>query len=259
MSDPARPRRALFLAVALGALATGLAAALPFAIQSQAPTSASAGGARDAAIRDYILRNPEVIEDALVLLQARREVEAQQRQQAQLRALSAQLLATDADPVLGNPDGDVTVVEFFDYRCPYCHRAHEALAEVLAADPNVRVVMKHLPILGPDSILAARAAVAAQAQGAFAPFHDRVMTMTGGLDVPRLLSVAEDLALDMERFARDMGDDSLMAPLDEGRALARQLGIGGTPAFVIGDRLIGGYVPAADLHSAIAAARAADG
>ena len=206
-------------------------------------------------VRDYLLSNPEVIEEAIGVLRAKRQEEERKRAEAAIAENSEALHAHPMSPVSGNRKGDVTVVEFFDYRCGFCKRALPAMEALLAEDANVRVVWKEFPILGPVSDFAARAAMAADRQGRYYPFHLALMKEPE-LTEDKVVEIAVGAGLDIERLRRDMEDPAIRAYLDETRALAQQVGINGTPAFVIGGTLIGGAVNAARMKELVAAARA---
>ena len=206
-------------------------------------------------VRDYLLGNPEVIEEAIGMLRAKREAEERRRVEAAIAENGEALRAHPMSPVSGNAGGDVTVVEFFDYRCGFCKRALPAIEALLEEDANVRVVWKEFPILGPVSGFAARAAMAADRQGKYYPFHLALMKepeLTEG----RVLAIAAEAGLDLERLRQDMEDPAIQAYLDETRALAQEIGISGTPAFVVGGKLVPGAVDAARLKELVAAARA---
>ena len=206
-------------------------------------------------VRDYLLQNPEVVEQALRRLQEKRRAEERKRAEAAIRQNGEALNAHPLSPVSGNAGGDVTVVEFFDYSCGYCKRALPAMEALLKDDANVRVVWKEFPILGPVSVFAARAAMAAERQGKYYPFHLALMKereLTEG----KVLEIAGKAGLDMERLRLDMEDPRIQAYLDETRALAQKIGISGTPAFVVGGVLVPGAVDAARMKELVAAARA---
>ena len=207
-------------------------------------------------IRAYLLENPEVIEEAIRILRARQEEEERKRAEAAIAENGEALRAHPMSPVSGNPKGDVTVVEFFDYRCGFCKRALPAMKALLEDDANVRVVWKEFPILGPVSVFAARAAMASARQGLYLPFHLALMEEPE-LSEDKVLQIAVRTDLDMERLQQDMNDPAIQAYLDETRALAEKLGIGGTPAFVVGDALIPGVIDTAALKDLVAAARTA--
>jgi protein-disulfide isomerase len=191
-------------------------------------------------------------------LAALQQDEARQQDQAAQNAITSAhdaLTENAADPSAGAAGADVTVVEFYDTRCPYCRRLLPTLAALLKADPKVRIVYKDLPILGPDSMLEARALLAAQRQGGYAPMQEAVMSSTGPATPQTLRAKAASLGLDGAKLQQDMADPALQARIDSNLQLARALHVDGTPAFVIGARLIPGAVALAALQDAVAAAR----
>ena len=240
--------------LSLLALLLGLLAGAPAHAQSPAFTPEQ----RDALqglIRQYILDHPEVIMEALTVMDARQKQEAETRA-AQAIIANRQALERDpTDAVTGNPNGDVTLVEFFDYRCGYCKQAASAVAAAVSEDGKVRLVHKQLPILGPASVLAARAAVAAQSQGKYPLFHDALMAERRALDEAGLVDLAKRVGLDGDRLRRDMMSPDTEARIQKSLALAQNLDIRGTPAFIIGGELIPGAVDAATLKGLIAKAR----
>jgi protein-disulfide isomerase len=160
--------------------------------------------------------------------------------------------------VAGNPVGDVTLVEFFDYHCAYCKRALNAVTAVLGEDPGLRIVYKEFPILGPDSVLAARAALASRNQdpSKYLEFHVALMSTRGRLTQPRILEIARDAGFDAERLVADMASPEINTAIERNIELARSLEINGTPTFVIGDQLVPGAVDLDTLRRLIAEARA---
>lgn len=231
-----RTFRAAFLAAA------GLAAALPVA--ALADEHAGVFGEREtraieSIITDYLVDNPEVIIRALEVLQERERIADAERARAALEESRASLERDPNSPVAGNPDGDVTVVEFFDYRCPYCKRVTPTVTELLESDKNVRLVYKEWPILGEDSEFAARAALAAREQGKYLEFHEKVMDQRQVTE-QSVLAASKELGLDVEKLREDMKSPKVDAHLEETMRLAEVLGINGTPAFVIGNQLIPG-------------------
>ena len=208
-------------------------------------------------VREYLIEHPEVLIEAQQALQAKRAAqEAEQARQA-IEVYRDELLFDPEAPVAGNPDGAITLVEFFDYRCGYCRRVKPTVETLLAENDDLRFVFKEFPILGPESTEAARAALAARNQGNYEAFHWALMEAEGSFDRDHILSVAGSVGLDTERLARDMEEPALDALIERNAALANALGIGGTPAFVIGDRLIGGALPLEHFRTAIADARQA--
>jgi protein-disulfide isomerase len=244
---PAAQRFAATLLLAGGLTATSMAAA-----ETSAPLDEAA--VRDI-IRSFIQENPELIQEALRADEARAKLEAQQRQREALRELRAELVEHDASPVWGNPGGDVTIVEFSEYNCGFCRRAFPALQAVVEQDPGVRIVIKELPILSEGSVEAARLALAAHEQGRFLEMHEALMALEGRATRETALAVARELGLDVERLTADAGEPSVDAELAKNRELADRIGITGTPAFIIGDRLLPGAVGAGRLQALVALQR----
>lgn len=214
-----------------------------------------APAAQEETIRQYILDHPEVILESMRRYQVRQQEEARQRALAAVAAHQEQLLRDPAAPVGGNPQGDVTVVEFFDYRCGYCRRAAPVLRQLVAEDGGVRLVYKELPVLGPESMQAARAALAAHLQGKYARVHDALMAAEGPLTQAAILAAGAAAGLDAERLQADMGGAEVQAALDRNAALAEVLGVDGTPAFVVGGELLAGAATLERLKDLVAQAR----
>lgn len=205
-------------------------------------------------VREYLLREPEVVYQALEELQRRQAEAAALRQRAAIAENQSELLDDPASPVGGNPDGDVTLVEFFDYRCAYCRRVVSSMRALLDEDRDLRVVFKELPVLGPDSVRAARAALASHRQGRYVPFHFALMA-ADDLSLQGIRAAAEAVGLDADQLEADMEAPEVNAAIEANYALANELGIEGTPAFVIGPQLIPGAVDKARLDQLIREAR----
>ncbi len=205
-------------------------------------------------VSDYLRQNPEIILEAVRILRERQARAKTEEIRQVIRRLRDRLERDPNSPVGGNPDGDVTIVEFFDYRCPYCKRVAPTVRELLERDGNIRIVYKEWPILGPDSEFAARAALAARKQGRYLEFHDRVMDAKR-VDEERVMAIARELGLDIERLRADMRAPEVDAHLAETMDLANRLGITGTPSFVIGEELIPGMADRATLEQLVARAR----
>ena len=198
-----------------------------------------------------IRENPQIIMEAVQLLEAE-QAAAQADAQAEVLNNQRELLERDPNaPVLGNPDGDVTVVEFFDYNCPYCKRAMAEVQGLIAADPDVRLVYREWPILGEGSVFAAKAALAAREQGKYEEFHWALMGMQGRAEEASVLRVAEEIGLDVERLRADMDAPEIEEHIATSMQLTQALGFNGTPSFVIGDNLIPGFVEEEQLRSAV--------
>ena len=240
------------------ALLTVFAATAPLAIAAADDGfTADQKALIDQQVRDYLLRNPEVIIEAMEVLERRREQQERSADAAIVSELSDELKNDGYSFVAGNPEGDVTVVEFADYRCGYCKQAHQDVKALLAADPNVRLVIKEFPILGPDSTYAARAAMAAQKQGGekYLAFNDAMMTWRGELSEGTVMALADESGLDMDQLRADIEDPSIAANIQRTYALARQLQINGTPGFIVGGRIVRGYVPFDQLREMVEDAR----
>jgi len=174
-----------------------------------------------------------------------------------IRQHGENLFRNPHDPVRGNPNGDVTLVEFFDYRCTYCKMVHPIVMELLRIDPNIRYVAKEYPVLGPVSVLAAQAALSSQTQGKYGMYNDALM-MARNLDENVIFEIAESVGLDPLRLLDDIDarEDDINDAIDGTIELGRKLGLQGTPAFIAGERLILGATSRANLEQLIADARA---
>jgi protein-disulfide isomerase len=245
MTSPLR-RLALLLALAVA----------PMAVAAQpAPLTEAQKEVVQKLIHDYYLEHPEALIEAFQRAQATLRAQQQNVAKRMLVERRSELVADPQAPVAGNTQGDVTIVEFFDYRCAYCKKAHPGMAGLLADEPGVRFVHKQLPVLGPDSVFAARAALASQAQGRYLAFHDAMMAASGALTNEAVFAIADQIGLDRVRLARDMVAPEVEAALARNAALAKALGINGTPSFVVGDMMIPGVAEPAALRQLIAAQR----
>ena len=210
-------------------------------------------------IERYIRENPDVIMESLRKFVERAEHEARNRTEEQNRHLIAEnweeLKGAEGDPTLGPEKADVVLIEFFDYQCGFCRRVLPEVMALSEAHPDLRVVFKEFPILGPASTVAARASLAALRQGRWSKFHKALMSTSGELDEARILEVAKGAGLDPERLRSDMRDAGIDAVLERNRALASKLGITGTPTFVVRNALVPGALSRAQLEELIAAAR----
>lgn len=248
-----------------------MALVLGMALLAGAPVSAQQAEAvppehRDA-VRDLLVDNPEVLE--VLARHPELVAEAMQKLTAKRKAAADALAATLASShkeifndgvsyVAGNPKGDVTIVEFFDYRCPYCKQMQPHLQALLKEDGKLRLVLKELPVLGPESVTASRAAVAALEQGKgakYLAFHDAMMTFRGQLSDDDIFRMAGAAGLDVAKLKTDMQAPKVEAVLRANLALADKLGIQGTPGFVIGDQLIPGAVSLDTLRQMVKATR----
>ena len=202
---------------------------------------------------EAILENPQIIMQAVAILEQR----DRERAASGAKTVRLQLEQDSNSPNLGNPDGDVTVIEFFDYNCPYCRKAGQTVQELLASDANVRVIYREWPILGADSVFASRAALAARAQGKYEEFHWALMNGEGRASEASILKLARHLDLDVEKLQADMTSPAVEAHIAQSSALARTLGFTGTPAFIVGDRTAPGMLSTDEITAMVAEARAA--
>ena len=199
-----------------------------------------------AEVRAYLLSNPEVIMEAVELLQ-QREAEATAQADESLVADNADEIFNDGYSFAGgNPDGDITVVEFMDYRCGYCKRAFEEVEKLVGGDGNIRFIVKEFPILGEQSVLASRYAVATKqvaGMDSYKEIHDALMSLNGDVTLPALRRLAETFDLDSAAIEAQMDSPEVTAQITKTRELAQKLKITGTPTFVVGDELLRGYLP----------------
>jgi protein-disulfide isomerase len=208
-----------------------------------------------AILREALRSDPSILRDAVAALRAEEGAHQGQTASSAITRDREALQADPADPVAGNPAGDVTVVEFYDTRCPYCRRLLPTMEALLRAEPGVRLVYKDLPILGPSSLLDARALLAAQRQGGYLRLQEALMHATTPSTPDSIRAEAERQSLDGDRLLRDMDDPAIRARLEINAKLARDLSVQGTPALVVGQRLIPGAVELTDLRAAVAEAR----
>lgn len=209
----------------------------------------------DRRIHDYLMNHPEVIILAVQELEARKERDALNDAQETLKARADEIFRNPGSPVGGNAQGDVTLVEFFDYNCPYCRRMAPILMEAEAADPQLRIVFKEFPILGPSSEFAAKVALASQRQGKYEAFHHALMTVKQKVDESVVLATAASAGLDVARLKADMQDPAIQAEIEHNLALATALRITGTPGFVIGDQILRGATELNVLQAMVGQAR----
>ena len=207
-------------------------------------------------LRDALKQDPSILRDAVAALQSD-DTEHEKSTVRSAVASARDRLVTAHDPIAGNPRGDVTIVEFFDVRCPYCRKFEPEMAAFLAADRNVRLVYKDLPILGAASVIGSRALLAAHKQNAYEKMHDAVMRMPPDITRTAIEAEAKALGLDVPRLLRDMDGAAVKDQIDANLRLAHELKIQGTPAMVIGDDILPGAVEVADLKRVVAEARAA--
>jgi protein-disulfide isomerase len=206
-------------------------------------------------VHDYLVEHPEVIREAIQALQAKDdESKADSQTQAVLKNKDA--LYNDPDtPVAGNRMGDVTVVEFFDYHCPYCKAVSQPLQQLLQEDKGVRLVLKEFPILGDDSVLASHAALAAVGQGKYWEFHQALMEHRGQFDMDVIKTIAAKVGMDPAKLEADMGKKPIESMIAANHKLARTLDYSATPTFIIGDKVVEGAIPLEQIKELIKQAR----
>ena len=208
--------------------------------------------------KDYLLKNPELLRDAMVELE-RREQEAQKAsQQSALKESRDKLVNSSRDMVAGNPGGDITLVEFFDYNCGYCKRALGDMRALMQGDPKLRVVLKDFPVLGPDSVEASRVALAVRQQlkpEKLFDYHVKLMESRGRVNGERAMAVAKEMGVDMTRLQKDIDGPEVKAAIQDNVVLGDKLGLTGTPAFVVGDEVISGAVGLEPMRKTVAGVR----
>jgi protein-disulfide isomerase len=209
-------------------------------------------------IRDYLLKNPEVLRDAIRELERRMKVAEDEKRAGALVESRELLNNSRRGVVVGNPKGDVVLVEFFDYNCGYCKRALVDMFNLVKADPKLKIVLKEFPVLGKSSVDAARVAIAVRMQdpgGKYLEFHRRLLTGRGEVTYERALAVAKEVGLDMARIDADLKSPEINATLEESAELSERLSISGTPTYVVGNEVVPGAVGYAALKTKIDAVR----
>lgn len=257
----------LIAAAVSGAIALGVIGIMPRGQESVAAEPETAGpeavepepagsASIDRQIHRYIVEHPEVIAEAIAVLQARQEQREIETARQRIVQNHVPLYEDPGSLVEGSADADVTIVEFFDYNCPYCKRAHPILTALRADDPGVRFIYKEFPVLGPISVLAARAALASRKQGKYAEFHEALISQSAKLTADDIWREAADLGLDIEQLRADMTGKDIDQIIERNFELARRMNVKGTPSFVIGEVFIPGFVDRAYLDAVIAETRA---
>ena len=235
--------------------ATTLAGLLFLGFQTNVVAQPLSDEALDQRIRDYILDHPEVVVEAIQRWQQQqRQAEAEQFKSV-LQARRDEILDVSVGTVVGNPDGNVTVVEFMDYNCGYCRRVFPAIQQLAEDDGDLRILFKEFPILGPGSEIASRAALAAREQGLYSELHNALMSADQRLEEPQVMAIAREVGLDTDQLRRDMQSPEIDAIIQRNQALARDLGINGTPGFIIGDEIVRGATSLDHLKQLVAEAR----
>ena len=241
-------------------LASLVAAATLFAAPASAQTfSDDQRHEIEGIIKDYLLKHPEVLQDVMAALDKKQQEADAEKARSTIKNNNATLFNSPHQVVLGNPQGNLTVVEFFDYNCGYCKRALPDMLTLLKTDPNLRFVLKEFPVLGEGSVEAAHVAVAARMQDPtgkkYIEFHQKLLGGRGPADKAHALAVAKEVGFDMARIEKDMTSAEVKTTIDEDMKLADALGVNGTPSYVVGGELVVGAVGLDALKEKIAASR----
>lgn len=220
------------------------------------PMTAEEKAAIETIVRDYLLANPEVIQEALVSLEQKRQQAEQEARTAAVSSMEDLIYNSSRQVVLGDPNAPIALVEFFDYNCGYCKRALDDTLALLD-EKDVKIILKEFPILGPGSVEAARVAVAVNlaAPDRYLDFHKALLTGRGQADEKRAFTVIEELGMDADAIRAKMGDPEVANTLEEVYTVANRLGLSGTPTYVIGNEVVFGAVGVDDLKTKIIAMR----
>jgi protein-disulfide isomerase len=208
-------------------------------------------------VKEYLLQHPEVIQDVMAEMEKRQQAAESEKHRAAVAENNVTLFNSTHQVVLGNPRGNVTMVEFFDYNCGYCKRALSDMLTLLKANPDLKFVLKEFPVLGEGSVEAAHVAVAARMQDVtgkkYIEFHQKLLGGRGPADKAHALAVAKDVGFDMARIEKDMNSDEVKKTIDENMKLAEALGVNGTPSYVVGGEVVIGAVGLDALKEKLAA------
>jgi len=244
-----------FLAPALFALALG-AAPLSASAQSFSDTQR---GDIETIVKNYLISHPEVLEEAMNELSKRQAAAEAEKHEASVSKNADEIFNSPRGVTLGNKDGDVTFVEFFDYNCGYCKRAMADMLDLMKADPKLKVVLKEFPVLSQGSVEAAQVAVAVRMQDPtgkkYLDFHQKLLGGRGAADKARAMAVAKEVGLDMAKLEKDMASPEAKATIEENFKLAEAMGMNGTPSYVIGKQVVIGAVGIESLKEKIGVAR----
>src|SRR6202451_860737 len=245
---------------ALTLFAAAMMLALPAATPTRAQTfSADQRQEIEGIVQNYLLQHPEVMQDVMAELEKRQKAAEAEKNRGAAADNNASIFNSAHKVGLCTPQGNVTMVEFFDYKCGYCKHALSDMLTLLKTDPNLKFVLKEFPVLGEGSVEAAHVAVAARMQDAtgkkYIEFHQKLLGGRGPADKARALAVAKDAGFDMARLEKDMGSDEVKKTIDEDLKLADALGVSGTPSYVVGNEVVIGAVGIDTLREKISAER----
>lgn len=210
-------------------------------------------------VRDYLVAHPEVLQEAIAALEKKQAAEEAEKHEAAVKDNAQEIFNSPRQVTVGNPQGDVTFVEFFDYNCGYCKRAMTDMLELMKDDPKLKIVLKEFPVLGPGSVEAAQVAVAVRMQDPsgkkYLDFHQKLMGGRGQADKARAVAAAKDAGLDMARLDKDMQSPEVRSTIEESFKLAEAMGMNGTPSYVIGKQVVVGAVGIDALRQKVSVAR----
>ena len=238
--------------------------AVPLLSSNAAPASAQSfsgeqRGEIERIVKEYLLSHPELLQDVMAELEKRQTLAEAVKHRAAVKEHSATIFSSPRQVTLGNAQGDVTVVEFFDYNCGYCKRAMADMLDLLQNDAKLKFVLKEFPVLGEGSVQAAQVAAAARMQDKggkkYLEFHQKLLGGRGTADKTRALAVAKEVGFDMARIEKDMTSDEVKAQLEESFKLAEALGLNGTPSYVVGNDVVVGAVGLNTLKEKVNSAR----
>jgi len=246
------------LRIIAAACAALLAVAAPQAVRAQNFSPAQRSDV-ERVVHDYLLAHPEVLQEAMSELEKRQTAAQAEKYKVAVKEHAQKLFSSPNQVTLGNPNGNVTFVEFFDYNCGYCKRAMDDMLTLLKDDPKLKVVLKEFPVLGPGSLEAARVAVAVRMQDKtgkkYLEFHTKLLGGRGPADEAHALAVAKDIGMNMAQIQKDAKSPEVKTTLDEDFKLAEALGLNGTPSYVIGADVVVGAIGLPGLQEKINTAR----
>jgi protein-disulfide isomerase len=250
----------LFRLRPLAAVMIAGALALPSAIAVAQSVTPAQRGEIETIIREYLLSHPELLQDVMVELEKRQTAAEAEKHRKAVKDNASIIFDSPRQVTLGNPQGDVAVVEFFDYNCGYCKRAMVDMMEMLKDDPKLKFVLKEFPVLGEGSVQAAQVAAAVRMQDKtggkkYLEFHQKLLGSRGQVDKARALAVAKEVGMDMARLEKDLNSSEVRAQIEESMKLAEALGLNGTPSYVVGNDVVVGAVGLNTLKERVNAAR----
>jgi protein-disulfide isomerase len=244
----------------LAAAAFALALATPASAQTAQTFTPDQRGEIEKIVREYLLNNPQLLQEVMTELEKRQALADAEKHRAAIKEHAEIIFDSPRQITLGNPKGDVTMVELFDYNCGFCKRALTDMMDLMKADPKLKVVLKEFPVLGEGSTQAAQVAVAVRMQDKtggkkYLEFHQKLLTGRGAADKARAMAVAKEIGLDMTRLEKDLASEEVKTTLAESFKIAEAIGLNGTPSYVIGNEAVIGAVGLATLKERVNMAR----